>query len=420
MSRLAPKDQFSPREHHEWSVRLWRRMDRDMSGFISKKELDCEEFRSTLRKVVAPATGNCMGGPRYMRAQLNMDMAVSFFIRKADISGDGLISFEEFKSFMGGLRRYKDAIHSAGMVFALFDTNTDGVIDEGEFREIFRFFLGHDPTENEFQVEWSRLDADGDGRATRDEYIAWLQTSQNPVFRLHGPGEAGEPDTFGDSHFSATVDSAELRRGGGAWRPWDAYTHFCWSEPTKGKPSHTRMKFRDNSRVTRSWPNSDRSSAMGRSLSSTSAAERPEWNPHLATSHPNWPDEEGRPRQILGKRQYFMRPQSLPELSRHLESRPGLKDLRDAMLEPQKQRKAKWALSHEHQGGASQVLSVASRSKPAGYMRHPYTRERKKWDDHWHESFQLKNYFHPPPKTHIGAPPKHLYADLYEDEQQVA
>lgn len=419
-SRFEPKllvDEFSPREHDEWAARMWRRMDRDHNGFISKCELDCEEFRSVLRKLLAPSTSSCMGGPRYARAQMNMDQAVSFFLRKADINGDGLISFEEFKCFMGSLRKNHGVVNSAAMIFALFDTDTDNHIEESEFREIYRFFQGHDPAEQEFQEEWGRLDSGGTGRVSRDQYISWLQQSSNPIFRWHSPAslsaspKLGHQDDAEDgSPGGSCMDSAGVRQGAESWRPWHNYKHFCWNEPTKGKPGHTKMKFRGTT--------IRRSSSLAGDFDFSTAADVSQqhgWNQRLATSHPNWPDRDGKPRQVVGRRKYFSRPQSLPELQRHLESHAGLKGMREAMFTPEAPRK-RVVLSHEHDGGAAQVLSASSSCRPCGSMRHALTRQRMAWDDHWQTRFQLKDYYHPAPTTNIGPPARHLYADLYEDE----
>lgn len=411
--RFAPQAKFSPREHLQWVVRLWRRMDRDENGFISKRELDCEEFRSVLRKIVAPSTGNCMGGPQYARAQMNMDQAVSFFMRKADLNGDGAISFKEFRSFMAALRKSHGALESAEMIFALFDTNTDGNIDEKEFREVFRFFLGHDPTEREFQEEWGRLDAQGRGQVTREEYVFWLQASQNPVFRWHSPDVVSRRGSMLSRRASAdggasSCDDLDLQRGVGSWRPWDNYPQFCWKDPTRGKPSHVRMKFRDTRAVRRTGPTAK--------VDAAGALDRPDWNPHLAGTHPNMPDKHGKARTPMGSRIFFSRPQSLPALQRHLESQSGLSDLRQAMFSSVQKPRKRAALSHEEDGGAAQVLTSGARGRPGGSMRHPLTRARVRWDDHWHTPPQLKDLRHPPPSTSIGPPARHLFADEYEDE----
>merc|ERR1712183_827376 len=85
--------------------------------------------------------------------------------------------------------------HTADMIFSLFDLDGDMKISQAEFREIYRFYLGHIPREDEFQREWARLDLRGEQKVTRAGYILWLQTSVNPVFKQHAPQEQLEPDS---------------------------------------------------------------------------------------------------------------------------------------------------------------------------------------------------------------------------------
>lgn len=186
--RFLPNSQrMSSTEHHEWATKMWRRMDRDNSGSITRGELDCEEFRSIVRAILAPGGSVGMGGALYARAEMNMKEAISFCLRKADINSDGTINFSEFESFTWCLRSQDGARHTSNLIFALFDLNGDNRISEKEFREIFRFYTGRAPTELEFQHEWGRLDKAGEGRVTQAQYIRWLQTSADPVFRQHAP-----------------------------------------------------------------------------------------------------------------------------------------------------------------------------------------------------------------------------------------
>jgi len=396
------KDGPTPEEHHAWAARVWRRMDRDGSGLITGEELDCEEFRIIIRKVVTPYTGSNMGGPGYARAQMHMDQAVQYFLRKIDCNDDNVISFPEFKSFMYALRR--GAVDSADMIFALFDLDSDSMIDQEEFREIYRFFLGHVPTEVEFQAEWGRLDGQGKGKVTRDEYVAWLNESENPIFRVHSPAGQAELEQSMMASSMGGSDGLELRKDADAWRPWHSYRHFAWNEPTKGKQSHTRMKFRDTSK-SQTW--------QGK-LTRSPCDQRARWNQNLATANANWADKNDKPKQVIGRRQFFSRPQSLPELRRHLDSKRGLHQHTEAMFAPQKPR-PRQILSHERDGSESQTLTMDARDKRAGSMRHPWTRERQQWNQAFLSPPQLADKYCAPPCTAIGAPPRHLFADEFDD-----
>lgn len=198
MARFVPEEgAVTPRRHHEWATMMWNRMDRDHSHAISREELDCEEFRSVLHSILVPKSGAHTGGSTYARAEMNMNQAINFCLRKADLNDDNKLSYREWEAFLLMLRQTHLAKHTANLIFSLFDLDQDGNIDVGEFREIFRFYLGHKPTEEEFQQEWGRLDSAGRQYVTREDYIRWLQTSTNPIFQQHAPPE--EQD-LGHSH----------------------------------------------------------------------------------------------------------------------------------------------------------------------------------------------------------------------------
>eukprot|EP00439_Symbiodinium_sp_Y106_P064844 s448_g10.t1 len=173
----------------------------DGNGFINRAELDCEEFRGIIRSVLAPEMGAVMGGVEYMRSELNMSQAINYCLRKADLNRDNVLSFAEFNSFLRVLKNQDLGKSTAHLIFALFDLDQDTFIDELEFREVFRFFLGHKPTEElsylvhvpiyykaeQFQNEWAKLDRCGEQKVDLAKYIEWLQTSTNPIFHQHAP-----------------------------------------------------------------------------------------------------------------------------------------------------------------------------------------------------------------------------------------
>merc|ERR1712224_1014557 len=111
---------------------MWRRMDRDNSGALTRQELDCEEFFAIIRAVLLPTNQATrgFGGPVYARVALDMDQAIHFMLRKADINHDGKLSFDEFKSFISVLRQPQLATHTANLIFSLFDVNRDQCVDE--------------------------------------------------------------------------------------------------------------------------------------------------------------------------------------------------------------------------------------------------------------------------------------------------
>jgi Ca2+-binding EF-hand superfamily protein len=162
-------------------------MDRDHNGALTRQELDCEEFFQIVRSVLLPDAVVGVSGPAYARANMDLDQAINFVVRKADINHDNKITFDEFKAFILALRQPQLAVHTANLIFALFDVNRDMKLDQKEFRQIYSFYLGGNPTEDKFQEEWALLDPENKGRVSRKEYVKWMQTSDNPVFRLHAP-----------------------------------------------------------------------------------------------------------------------------------------------------------------------------------------------------------------------------------------
>ena len=70
----------------DWAQRVWRRMDRDRDGFLTRQELACEEFYNIVRAAVAPRSGISTGGAAYSRTQVNVDAALELCLRKADVN----------------------------------------------------------------------------------------------------------------------------------------------------------------------------------------------------------------------------------------------------------------------------------------------------------------------------------------------
>lgn len=203
-------------------VRMWNRLDRDMSGTITKEELNCEEFHNMVLAAVAPVTkSGGGGGALYSRSQLNMAEAIAFCLRKADQNDDGNLSFAEFRSLVKTLQDVHVQPSSAHLAFSLFDLDYSLTIDKMEFKEVMRFFMGHNPTEVEYREEWARLSSRSRGdKVTRDDYIRWLQTTPNPVFHQHAPpvqseGEKGESKSLADlsrSHSSGLREKARWNK----------------------------------------------------------------------------------------------------------------------------------------------------------------------------------------------------------------
>lgn len=425
-------DQPSSFDINEWIDAMWARFDRDNNGYISREELDCEEFHNMLRAVLAPEVGPGMGGPSYARAQVDMDQAISFCLRKADLNADQVLSFDEFKAFALCLRNPQLSLHTANLIFALFDTNRDQMVDEYEFREIYRFYTGRTPTLEEFKAEWRRLDVNREGRVDREAYCRWLQMSPNPVFRLHAPltsndllGLGGSTDLHSGSSRSGSITVKEVNEqprweaksqprestATKPWRPWHPYEHFAWNQVGLKAAKQELSK-------TTSAPREAKKSSSQAALSKTDS-DMPRWNQRLATANMNWISEvSGKPKRHKYNRTYFSRYQSLPDLHHHYRTNEGFEDQLRRLEQPERVNpKRNFVPSHENTQTAGPEL-LPNRRFAIGRARNPKTGKREKWKDNFLTPPQLRDQYQPSTIAYRcpGAPPRYMYADEYYDD----
>lgn len=188
---LTSQRAFTREEHTAWARRLWARMDRDRGGEISAEELNCDEFMVVLRAILAPLTAG-KGVAGYERSEINLPNALAYCLRKADENNDGVLSFVEFEAFLRYLRSERSPEHIASIVFALFDLDGSATLSLDEFREIYRFYLGHHPIDNELKSAWRALDTADSNSVTRAQYARWLRKRAGAVFKQHAPAVQGE------------------------------------------------------------------------------------------------------------------------------------------------------------------------------------------------------------------------------------
>lgn len=343
------KEKKDDEDLETWAMRLWRRMDRDGNSFVTRSELDSEEFRSIIRSVLTPAfkAGN-MGGVEYMRSELNMTQAIHYCLRKADLNGDNALSYLEFRSFLRVLRHEDLGKSTAHLIFALFDLDQDGHISESEFREVFRFYQGHRPSEEQFQKEWAKLDARGEQRVNIAQYVKWLRASKNPIFHQHAPPE---PDEV----------------------------------PEPEPPSPDMRKY------------------LPRMTFSKSQA-RPKWNQRF-NAGVNKND-----RCPQGQRSYFSKTQSLPELQRFYETHRGFNRMAERLTRPEA--KAKPAVLSNERNGEIYMARSEPGSRD-GWMRHPITGRVELWEDHWQTPKCIAQFYQPGTIALRcpGEPPKWMYGE---------
>lgn len=351
----------SPREHHEWCLGMWKRMDRDNSGLITKQELDCEEFRNVLKSVLVP-NSHTTGGALYARAQTNQEQVLRFCMRKADLNNDGSLSFEEFKSVMRCLREETLEKHTANLIFAMFDLDGDQAISENEFREIYRFYLGHNPTFAEFSDEWARLNSNLSGCVSREMYIRWLQSSQNPVFRHHAPGVRG----------SISAEQADVNAAGAS------------DEAVVATTSTPKLVTSSSSSFERQLPAKLGSPALRRSGSDF--FKRPKWNQRFnnnAGADPNLVLPQG-------ERRYFQKPQTLKELGRFYNTHTGFERQSRLLSAPDPPKKLRVVSTD------TADVTLAFRHRPAGTMREfAASGEVLLWEDRWQLPLRLKSRHRP-------------------------
>lgn len=184
---LPPFD-ASAAEVRDWALRLWQRMDRDGSGSLTRKELECDEFMNIIKETLASREiGSVVNGvsSSSSHSRFNVRDALELTLRKADTNFDGKFQFDEFCSMLSALRGPSSNAH---LIYALFDLDGNQDLDKEEFREMYRFIAGLTPTNEEFQAEWSRfMLLGGTARVTLPTFIRWLQTSEKPRFRTHAP-----------------------------------------------------------------------------------------------------------------------------------------------------------------------------------------------------------------------------------------
>lgn len=240
--------------------------------------------------------------------------------------------------------------------FCLFDLNASRSLDLSEFREVFRFFLGHKPTEAELveecgcrlaestssAQEWTRLisqDTVGSDAVSFQQYLSWLKESDNPVFHQY--------DASDDTPVSSPVGSPAV--------------------PSRAVPSPVR------GRGAKARPTSMLSASASREL----LRARPKWNPRF-NDGPNMNEKK-----MQHDRRYFSRPQTEKELLRFYNTFSGFEKQYTALHMPAPEQRlvttCPRVLSSEHED----VLLSHIRHSPGGEMRSRSAGTVVRWDDHW-------------------------------------
>ena len=84
------------------------------------------------------------------------------------------------------IRRMEESpAFEAKFVFSMFDSDDDGRLERSDFKEICSFFLGTCVPALVISRLWTRLDSDGDGLASYDDFWGWL--AGNELIRKGSP-----------------------------------------------------------------------------------------------------------------------------------------------------------------------------------------------------------------------------------------
>jgi len=325
----------------EWATRLWKRINRNNDDYVTMDELNCDEFQRALRSIIAPGMASLTTSVPYARSEIHVMQTLGFCFRKADINGDGRLSFKEFKSLLRVLSNEQEAKDKANLIFALFDLDGTNTIDRDEFREVFRYFKGRHPTADELTAEWRKLDPNDLGEATRASYTRWLETSADPAFRQAAPAlpEGDRRDTRSSELVART--SSSIRRLPDAPRQLLA---------------ERRRKHREQL--------------------------RPDWNERFNNKDVSAQNEAS----VKNERAYFSRPQSLPELTRYYERHPRRLESNRRRLQlaandkPCERRRCIELSTETH----ALPKLLPGRYEPGGTMRkHGLRGPVIGWNDHW-------------------------------------
>mmetsp|Transcript_66602 Transcript_66602/g.124292 ORF Transcript_66602/g.124292 Transcript_66602/m.124292 type:complete len:432 (-) Transcript_66602:48-1343(-) len=356
-------------EHTEWAQRLWRRMDRDGSGRIDHKELECEEFRSVMHRMLAPQAPRTTSYTG--RAQINFKQAMLYCLRKADLNKDGVLSFEEFRAMLWTLRWPAGSEDASTLLFALFDVDGDQLINREEFRQMYRFYMGSDPTEEEFVHTWFEV-SEGKPDVTRAEYVRWLRRTKNVVFKQAPTvrprdqpqsqgkrGKAAAQSTEKSSlAYEALGETKELGLGSSASAP-----DIGLERSRKKKASAEKAKLPGSHPLAR------------RRNSLYSVETRPRWNRSFG---PQGKNEEIA---VKSMRRYFSQPESLMALQKYYQKRPGFKQLEGNPIHA-----AQVKMPNAGEG----ITLRESHHKRGGRMRDPLTGKVVPWNDAWQSPPEVK------------------------------
>ncbi|AOR37076.1 calcium-binding protein [Streptomyces fodineus] len=149
-------------------------MDADGDGIIS-----AHDYLSRVDRAVW-ATGRSEDDPLVVAARAQAHKAWGAM----DANGDGKLTFEEYDAWVGADKFDNVCRFALGALFDLADADGDGALDQTAFT-LLRTALNNAP--DSAAAAFHALDADGDGRVGRDEYLASIRS-----YVIGAPSPMGE------------------------------------------------------------------------------------------------------------------------------------------------------------------------------------------------------------------------------------
>jgi Ca2+-binding EF-hand superfamily protein len=156
------------REHKRWAADVFKKLDMDRSGSLSRLELGTDRFAKYIQE--------CLPKQRLPDTRYSKGL-VDFVLGRANNFGDDHVSKAEFEEFTWKMKNMQSDIDfETEFMFALFDPDRNGQIDHEEFRLLFNFQSQggrHNSSEEYIKKIMKELDEDGDGLISKQEYMRW-------------------------------------------------------------------------------------------------------------------------------------------------------------------------------------------------------------------------------------------------------
>ncbi|MEV0445925.1 EF-hand domain-containing protein [Streptomyces spectabilis] len=143
-------------------AQIFAMLDTDGDGSISRDEYLARPAR------VAAAMARPARDPLVVAAHAAHERVYAAM----DADGDGRVTLEEYAAWAGGPAFDEVCRPALGSLFDLADADATGQLDRASFARL-REVLGNPPSGAD--AAFDALDTDGDGRVSRDEYLASIR-----------------------------------------------------------------------------------------------------------------------------------------------------------------------------------------------------------------------------------------------------